>query len=173
MARTEVFDLGTLSLHSGEGRSLRLEVPIEPFELGGQHYAAHGGAVEVRLDVSHTTSGYALRLRYRAQLSGPCMRCLEDAGRDTEIDVREVDQPDDGQAGDDLTSPYLDGDQLDVHSWARDALMLALPSQIVCTDECRGLCGVCGENLNDADPDHHHEAPPDERWAALRELRFD
>lgn len=167
-----MFDLGTLSLHSGEGRSLHLDVPVEPFELGGQHYSAAGGAVGVRLDVSHTTNGYALRLRYRAKLHGPCMRCLEDAGRDTEIDVREVDQPDD-QDSDDLTSPYLDGDQLDVRAWARDALLLALPSKIVCTDECRGLCGVCGENLNDAAPDHRHEAPPDERWAALRELKLE
>jgi uncharacterized protein len=51
--------------------------------------------------------------------------------------------------------------------------MLALPSQIVCSEECKGLCGVCGENLNTAGPDHHHEAPPDERWAALRELKFE
>jgi len=173
MARTEVFDLGTLSLHSGEGRSLDLDVPIEPFELGGQRYSAEGGSVPVRLDVSHTTRGYALRLRYDVTLDGPCMRCLEDAGRQTVVDVREVDQPDDEDAGDDLTSPYLDGDQLDVHAWARDALMLALPSQITCSDECRGLCGVCGENLNHAAPDHHHETPPDERWAALRELKFE
>jgi uncharacterized protein len=170
-SRTEVLDLGTLSLHSGEGRSLDLEVPIEPFELAGQRYTAQGGAVEAKLDVSHMTTGFALRLRYAARLDGPCMRCLEDAGRaPTEVDAREVDQP---GGGDDLTSPYLDGALLDVAAWARDALMLALPAAIVCSEDCKGLCGVCGENLNEAGPDHVHEAAPDPRWAKLNELKFE
>ena len=86
------------------------------------------------------------------------------------VDAREVDQP---GGGEDLDSPYLDGDELDVESWARDALALALPVRIVCRDDCLGLCPVCGENLNTAGPDHAHESAPDERWAALRELRLD
>jgi uncharacterized protein len=168
---TQIFDLGTLGLHSGEGRSLDLEVPIEPFELAGQTYAAKGGSVPVKLDVSHMTTGYALRLRYAVRLDGPCMRCLEDAGRaPTDVDAREIDQP---GGGDDLTSPYLDGLELDLQAWARDALVLALPAAIVCSEDCLGLCGVCGENLNEAGPDHVHEAAPDTRWAKLSELNFE
>ena len=169
-ARTEIFDLGTLSLHSGEGRSLDLRVPIGDFEMAGQRYAADRGCVDARLDVSHTTNGYALRLRFAVRLDGPCMRCLESAAREVEIDAREIDQP---GGGEDLTSPYLESDQLDVAAWARDALLLALPAQIVCTDDCRGLCPICGENLNEAGPDHHHEPDPDPRWAKLNELKFD
>ena len=169
--RTQIFDLGTLGLHSGEGRTLELEVPIEPFELAGQKYAAKEGSAEVKLDVSHMTSGYALRMRYSVRLDGPCMRCLEDAGRaPTDVDAREVDQP---GGGDDLSSPYLDGLELDLQAWARDALVLALPAAIVCSEDCKGLCAVCGENLNTAGPDHHHEAPPDPRWAKLGELKFE
>lgn len=170
-SRTSIFDLGTLALHSGEGRSLDLEVPIDPFDLAGQSYAAHGGSVPVMLDVSHMTTGYALRLRYSVRLDGPCMRCLEDAGRaPTEVDAREIDQP---GGGEDLTSPYLDGTSLDVAAWARDALVLALPAAIVCGEDCRGLCAVCGENLNEAGPDHAHEAAPDPRWGKLNELKFE
>ena len=169
--RTQIFDLGTLGLHSGEGRSLDLEVPIEPFELAGQSYSAKGGSVPVKLDVSHMTSGYALRLRYAVRLDGPCMRCLDDAGRaPTEVDAREVDHP---GGGDEMTSPYLDGLDLDLQAWARDALVLALPAAIVCSEDCKGLCGVCGENLNEAGPDHVHEAAPDARWSKLDELKFE
>jgi len=169
--RTQIFDLGTLGLHSGEGRTLELDVPIEPFHLAGQQYTAKGGSVPVKLDVSHMTSGYALRMRYSVRLDGPCMRCLEDAGRaPTEVDAREVDQP---GGGDDLSSPYLDGLDLDLQAWARDALVLALPTAIVCSEECRGLCAVCGENLNEAGPDHQHDAAPDPRWAKLNELKFE
>ena len=98
------------------------------------------------------------------------MRCLEDADESFSIDVRDVDQP---GGGDDLESPYVKGDELDVRSWARDALALALPAQIVCRDDCRGLCPVCGENLNEAAPDHEHEREPDPRFAKLSELKFE
>ncbi|HEY6781369.1 MAG TPA: DUF177 domain-containing protein [Thermoleophilaceae bacterium] len=168
--RTELFDLGQLRLSSGEGRRLDLEVPVDDFDFGGQRYAIPDGQVNARVDVSHTISGYALRLRFATVLDGPCMRCLEPAERRLEIDAREVDQP---GGGEDLQSPYLDKDELDVAAWARDALALGLPAQIVCREDCLGLCAVCGENLNEAESGHAHEAAPDPRWAALRELKLD
>ncbi len=45
------------------------------------------------LDVSRTSTGYALRLRYETELAGPCVRCLEDARLELAVDAREVDQP--------------------------------------------------------------------------------
>jgi uncharacterized protein len=168
--RTEIFDLGQLALSSGEGRRLDLEVPVEAFDFGGQRYAVPDGEVAARVDVSHTTSGYSLRLRFAAELEGPCMRCLEPAERRVHVNAREVDQP---GPDEELHSPYVDGEELDLAAWARDALALALPAQIVCSDDCLGLCAVCGENLNRAAPDHGHEREPDPRWAALRELKFE
>jgi uncharacterized protein len=169
--RTDIFDLGRLALHSGEGRRIDTHVTVDPLSFGDQTYEAAGREVPVRLDISRTMGGFALRLRFTVRLEGPCMRCLESADQAIEVDAREIDQPGAGD-DDDLTSPYLNGDELDLRSWARDALALALPTQIVCEEECRGLCAVCGENLNAA-PDHQHESEPDPRWAALRELKFE
>ena len=158
-----MFDLGRLTLASGEGRRLELEVRLDDLQLGEQRYRVT--AAPLVLDVSRTTVGWSLRLRYEATLEGPCMRCLEPAARTIAVDVREVDQP---GAGDELHSPYVDGDELDVRGWARDALMLDLAGQVVCRDECAGLCAICGKNLND-EP-HEHERAPDPRWAKLSEL---
>ncbi len=167
--QTDTLDLAQLALTSGEGRRLDLETRVDPLVLGERRYAA-GDAVAVRIDISRTTSGYSLRLRADVSLEGPCMRCLEAAERDVGIDAREVDQP---GGGEDLASPYVDGDELDVGAWTHDALALALPARILCREECRGLCAVCGENLNTAGPGHRHEPKPDPRWAALRELRLE
>ena len=158
-----VFDLGRLTLASGEGRRLELNVRLDDLELGDQRYRVT--ATPLVLDVSRTTVGWSLRLRYEATLEGPCMRCLEPAARTIAVDVREVEQP---GAGDELHSPYVDGDELDVRGWARDALMLDLAGQVVCRDECAGLCAICGKNLND-EP-HEHERAPDPSWAKLSEL---
>ena len=170
--RADSFDLGRLGLSSGEAITEgQLLVTIDPLAFGGQTYTAGDGEVEARLDVSRTTGeGYALRLRFDLRLAGPCMRCLEDAGAPVHVDVREVDQP--GVGDDDLRSPYLQEQELDLRSWARDSLVLALPVQIVCGEECRGLCPVCGANMND-DPEHEHEREPDPRWAKLSDLKLD
>ena len=167
--RTDIFDVGRLGLSSGEARTIELEVPVDGFDFGGQRYEVESGQVDARLDVSHTVSGYAFRLRFDAELDGPCVRCLEPADHGVDVDAREFDQP---GGGEELSSPYFEEGLLDMRAWARDALALALPTQIVCRADCAGLCAVCGENLNES-PDHAHEREPDPRWAALRELRLD
>jgi uncharacterized protein len=166
-ARTDLFDLGRLMLSPGQGRRLELSVTFEPFGFGGQQYAVAQRDVAVTLDVARMTGGgYSLRLRFEAQLAGPCMRCLQQAQPTFAVDAREVDQP---GGGDELSSPYvLEGEELDLQAWARDALVLALPAQLLCRDDCAGLCDVCGKDLN-AEP-HEHERPPDPRWAKLRDL---
>ena len=169
-ARTDSFDLGTLQLSSGSGRSVDLHVGLDAFEFGGQDYTVPEPLTPVRLDATRTVSGYSLRLRFEAELDGPCMRCLETAANTIGVDAYEVDQP---GGGEELRSPYMAGTELDLHGWARDALALALPAQIVCGAECLGLCPVCGENLNTAAPDHAHEPEPDSRWSKLSELRFE
>ena len=164
-------DLERLALSSGQARTLDLEVGLEPIELGGQTYSPAGGR-EARLDISRTSTGYALRLRFSGQLTGPCVRCLEEAATHLEIDAREVDQG--GTADEELRSPYVMEGNLDVDRWAGDALVLAFPSQPLCRDDCAGLCAVCGESLNDADPEaHRHDPGGDPRMAKLRDLKLD
>ncbi len=169
--RTDTFDLGGLHLSAGEGRRLNLNVAIDPFLLGGERYPVEPSLVGAQLDVSRTNgNGYALRLRFDARVTGPCMRCLEPAELTFSIDAREISQP---GGGEDLSSPYIDHETLDLHAWARDAVALALPAALLCRSDCAGLCTVCGENLNSAGPEHGHETGPDPRWAKLSEIRFE
>jgi uncharacterized protein len=170
--RTDIFDLARLGLSSGEGRRLDLHVHVDPFDYGGSRYAVPEEFVPVRLDVSRTTGdGWVLRLRFAARLDGPCMRCLELATPSFDVDSYEVHQPAGGN-DDELISPYMLPDGLDLEGWSRDALALAMPTQIKCRADCAGLCPRCGANLNE-DPEHAHEAEPDPRWGKLSELKFD
>ena len=169
--RTDTFELERLRLRSGEGRRLDLLVRAEDLQFGGSKYTVTPELLEVRLDVSRTTgTGYALRLRFQATLNGPCMRCLEPASPSLDVEAREVSVP---GGGDEMSSPYVDeAADLDLKAWVRDALALAVPDQIVHDPDCLGLCPICGFNLNE-DPSHAHEAPPDPRWAALRDLKLE
>jgi len=169
--RTDSFDLARLGLTSGEGRRLDLHVIVEPFSYGGQDYVVPSDLVPVRMDVSRITGpGYALRLRFGATLSGPCVRCLEPARPEVEVDARDVHVP---GGGDELESEYFNSeDDLDLAAWARDAYALALPPAVLCRPDCAGLCPQCGADLNE-EPAHEHEREPDARWAKLSELSFE
>ena len=152
-------DLERLALSSGQARAFDVEVALDPIELAGQDYEPAGGGVNARLDVSRTSTGYALRLRFATELTGPCVRCLEPASTEVRVDAREVDQP---------SSAYRFG------RWANDAVVLGLPEQPLCRPECAGLCAVCGVSLNDVDPEaHRHETGGDPRMAKLLDLKLD
>ena len=171
--RTDVFELAPLRMDTGQGRRIDgLAVAIDPFAFGGQTYHVPG-LVPIVLDVSRMLGGgYALRLRLETALVGPCMRCLREAAPAVVVDSREVYQEGDTEL-DDLDSPYVDAeDELDAHAWARDAVALAMPTQVLCRPDCPGLCPECGADLTD-EPDHAHDRGPDPRWAKLGELRFE
>jgi len=169
---TTIIDLARLSLIHGEGARLDPPVRIDPLELGGQAYAFPDEELRTRLDVSRPSNGYAFRLRFPVHVEGPCMRCLEHATVETAVDAREVDQS--NTDDEELRSPYVIDDQLDLSRWAHDAAVLAIPTRILCRPDCAGLCPVCGESLNDADPkDHKHDSGTDPRWNKLGELKLD
>jgi uncharacterized protein len=171
VAQTDIFDVSALRLHAGEGRHLDIEVDLDALGLAGERYTAQPRRASATLDVSRMTGGgYALRLRFEGSLAGPCMRCLTEASPQITVDAREVDMP---GGGDELDSPYLEGELLDVNAWAHDAFALAAPEQILCTVDCPGLCPICAVALRDVGPEHQHESAPDPRWKKLEELRLE
>jgi uncharacterized protein len=170
-AATHSLDLASLRLSAGDGRRLDLDVDIDPIVLGGEEYTCEPRRIPVRLEVSRMVGhGYALRVRFQAALTGPCMRCLERAAPMVEVDAREVDRP---GGGEELSSPYVEDETLDLSAWARDAFALSVPTQVLCRADCAGLCPICAANLNEVGSDHRHESAPDPRWAKLRELRLE
>jgi uncharacterized protein len=171
-ARTTTIDLTRLSLAHGEGARLELPVELESFELGGQTYVADPSSPSVRLEISRPSGGYAFRLDFPVHVEGPCVRCLEPGALDLEVEAREIDQA--ATEDEELRSPYVVDDELDLGRWAHDAAVLALPSRFLCRPDCAGLCPVCGAPLNDADPsDHEHDQGTDPRWAALKDLKLE
>ncbi len=165
-----VFDLRNVRVRSGEEHREAVAVAIAPVELGGERYVAVPENVPAELAITRASTGWVFELRFSVRLHGPCVRCLADAVVDERLALREYQatSPD----SEELTTPYLADDRLDLSAWARDALILALPDKILCRADCAGLCAVCGKNLND-EPHTHEEASVDPRWAALESLRND
>ena len=163
-----IFNLRQLRLRSGEQFVDTKDVELEPLELGGQRYLPVPATVPAALTITRAATGTVFELAFDARLHGPCYRCLGDAALDIPIRAREYEAT--NAETEELRTPYLRDEKLDLSSWARDAVALALPEQILCRDDCAGLCPVCGKDLN-AEPHEHEDEAVDARWAALAELR--
>ncbi len=164
-----VFNLRNLKLRVGQQFHGDVDVELEPLVLGGQDYRPEPAEVPAKLTITKATSGTVYELAFRVQLLGPCFRCLRDTA--IELSIRATEYQADSPDGDEeLETPYVADDTLDLSAWARDALALELPEKILHSPHCAGLCPVCGKDLND-EPHTHEEVAADPRWAALDALR--
>ncbi|MFF9409001.1 YceD family protein [Streptomyces anandii] len=176
-----VFDTHELGRRPGALQRLTRTVPApRDFGIKGVIGVPEGTPVELELRLESVMEGVLVTGTARAQAEGECVRCLEPLGLELEADFQEMfsypDADDRGRviaepgddAEDDEDRLFVEDGLIGLESVLRDAVVLALPMQPVCQEDCPGLCSECGARLAD-DPDHHHDAV-DIRWAALQGL---
>jgi len=162
-----VIDTRELSRRPGSMRTVTRTVPA-PEGMGLDVIAVPPGsdvALDLRLEA--VMEGVLVSGTAQVHVAGECVRCLEPLEDDLEVDIQELyAYPGSSSAeADEDEVCQLEGDLLDLEPVARDAVVLALPLQPVCAEDCPGLCAECGARLAE-DPDHRHDVL-DSRWAAL------
>jgi uncharacterized protein len=166
-----VLDTRELGRRPGSQREVSRTVPA-PADLGIEVLRVPEGApVELDLRTEAVMEGVLVTGTARAALEGECVRCLEPISDEIEVRFQELFVYDDREVDPDeeLEVSKLQDDLVDLEPLLRDAVVLALPFQPLCEDDCPGLCVECGARLAD-DPDHTHGEPVDPRWAALATL---
>ena len=133
----------------------RTVVPTDfPVEPGGDYAIAK--PVVIRLRVEKDGDKYRLVGNLGSTVRLSCCRCLEsfDVPVDLLVDLLYLPQNADGGEGEceitdeDLSSAFYRDDQIDLGLMVHEQLQLALPMKPLCREVCRGLCSVCGVNLN-------------------------
>jgi uncharacterized protein len=144
MGRSHKIDIGGLL---AGGRQVMLVddlVEIEPFE--GITFPE---GARVRLELRHVDRMLTIEGTVDARTHGECDSCLEDVDREVHVDVDERLDPLAGSEADPFgEGNVLAGDRLDVADLAQQVVLSAMPMGLRCKDDCRGLCGRCGANLN-------------------------
>ncbi len=166
-----MLDTRELGRRPGSERKVSLTAPA-PADLGIEVlHVPEGSPIEFDIRLEAVVEGVLVTGTANAALGGECVRCLEEIRSEITADFQELFVYDgEEQAGDeDDETSRLEGDLVDLEPLLRDAVVLALPFQPLCMDDCPGLCPECGARLAD-DPDHAHEAAIDPRWAALATL---
>ncbi len=107
---------------------------------------------EIRFSGSVTNAADILRLcgSVQCELTSPCARCLAPvrACHTAEVDGVVLRSESDPDAADAVFAPE---DKIDLLETAEDALLPDLPFRLLCREDCKGLCPVCGKDLNEGD----------------------
>lgn len=163
-----VLDTHDLVRRAGEMRTVATTVEA-PADLGIAVIGVpEGSPVRLDLRLEAVVEGVLVTGTAHARSAGECVRCLVQLSDEVEVDVQELFAYPESDA-DDEEAFRLNGTLLDLEPVLRDAIVLELPYQPVCRPDCRGLCPVCGVDLNTVEQ-HDHENAVDPRWAKLAQF---
>lgn len=146
-----------------------MDLETESFKLRGEVRAA--GKVTRRIVQTDVEGEIA------AGIEIDCTRCLEPVQRSLHIPFsvsytapeNYTDEKEAELQGDDLDLAISEDDRIDLKEIVREQILLNLPEQVLCKEECKGLCQKCGANRNLIDC-KCEEKEVDPRWSALKDL---
>jgi DUF177 domain-containing protein len=163
-----VIDTHELNRRAGSQREVSFSAPA-PADLGIDVIGVpEGDPIQFELRLEAVVEGVLVTGTAYGRVTGECARCLMDVEEEFLADIQELYVYPDSDAEDDEAG-RMEGDLIDLEPVLRDQVVLALPFQPLCTDDCPGLCPECGARLAD-EPGHRHEERTDPRWAALSGL---
>lgn len=150
---------------AGSLRRIDLEFPV-PEALDNSIAAIPAGGqivIDGRLESVH--EGILVTANVQAEANSECSRCLDPLKLDVDVEFQELF----AYSLTDEDDLVISDESIDLEQVVRDAVVLSLPFQPICSNDCEGLCADCGAKLAE-DPQHVHEAPVDPRWNALKNL---
>ena len=161
----------------GTQAEFRLEEdPIDPRGENAELLEAGAESIDATIEATHTNPGAYLEGEAHALVEQECARCLRPTHAPITAKFAEQYYATIGVAGGEPLDPAPDDARtigsdfrIDVTPLLREELILATPQVILHSPDCKGLCQVCGQDLNEHP--HDHEEPVDARWAKLQELR--
>jgi uncharacterized protein len=167
-----VLDTRELGRRPGSMKRLRRPVPA-PDGFGLELIGVPRGAnVDLDLRLESVMEGVLVSGTATMTVEGECGRCLDPLSEAVVVNLQELYAYPDSAA--EYTSNEeeigrLQGDLIDLEPVLRDAVVLALPTNPLCREDCPGLCSECGEHWDQLPSDHNHEQV-DPRWAALQNM---
>ena len=123
-------------------------------ELQGENFSLRE---LITFNIAASFTGRALTIigNFKTKVELPCSRCLEVFTLPLEGNIREkfkeypsMEEPEESFLEEHLPEEFMSGEPFYLNNILRDNLILSLPLKPLCFEECRGLCTVCGENLN-------------------------
>jgi uncharacterized protein len=167
-----VLDTRDLPRSPGAMRAVQRTIPAPP-DFGLELIRVPEGAdVLLTLRLESVSEGVLVSGRVEAELTGECGRCLREINEPLDVTFQELyayEHSTTDETADEDEVGRMQGDLIDLEPALRDAVVLALPTNPLCQQDCRGLCPECGTPWDEL-PAHHSHRRLDSRWAALEKF---
>ncbi len=114
------------------------------------------GPVTAKLKLFKQDDGVFIRAELSVSIESECAKCLVPVHRILEGTLESQYQPlpeKERDILDDAGIGYYSGEHIELSEDIVESLLLELPARIVCSEDCKGLCPKCGQNLNEAECD--------------------
>lgn len=157
-------DIGDILGRPGSTKRLEFSERVEGLVIPLAR-VSEGTDLVFRLRCDALVEGIHVSGPVRGELSLECRRCATEFRRGFELGLDEIFAYD--RIGED--DLLVQGERIELEPVVRDAILLDLPQNPLCREDCRGLCPVCGEDRNDTDCGHRAERV-ELRWEPLRRL---
>ena len=153
----------------------RLHMAISPADVGMEiPEIPVSSPIHLELQLSKRRDTFLIEGRVRTSAALECARCLDSFHQDIEetiaLVVRRGDVPRVDELDDEVKVIAAEAEAVDLSEEIRDAVLLSLPVKPLCSEECQGLCPLCGQNLNREGACGCHQEIIDPRWEALRAI---
>ena len=167
-----VLDTRELPRRPGVLRTVKRVAPA-PTDLGLEMIGVPAGAdLSIDLRLESVSEGVLVSGTIAGPVQGECGRCLRPINDSMTVEIQEL-YAYENSTTDETTEEdevgRLQGDLIDLEPALRDAVVLTLPTNPLCRDDCPGLCPECGVHWDDLPADHSHQQI-DPRWAGLSQL---
>ena len=170
-----------ISLQELQVRRVRFKVEVPPGEIDYDDKVTQATPLHAEGKAELLSSALA-EIRIEGKLdvamNTPCDRCLETAAVTVDAPFDLVYMPaDDRRSGGEaeidrsaIEVGFYEGSGLRLNDVLREVVLLALPMQVVCSEDCKGICPACGTNRNQGNCGCRSELP-DNRWSKLKMLK--
>lgn len=171
MAKVFRFNTHELPRRAGEMKQYQLTIEL-PEPIGIDVISVPKGPLALDLKIESVAEGVLATGEFQVIAKGECMRCLDPINLELNKSFQELYayKADPGLSEEEREDQFLmDGDYIDLEAPIRDAIVLSLPINPICDEECEGLCPGCGAKWSELPKEHQHEAI-DPRWSGLKGL---
>lgn len=154
---------------SGENISQRIDYTMDLSDVEIDGYKPFISPVQIKGDIRAFASSAELHVDVCYSFSMPCNRCLTETRKELSHSISHVlvNKLNDEEDFDDYI--VVEGEKLDLDELIYSDIILLTPSKYVCSEGCKGLCPVCGKNLNEGGCTCQKQQT-DPRLEALRQL---
>ncbi len=162
-------DISSIASNSGGKLSFQGKTLFEPVSFCGNNFEFIG-ETEINGEIANRAGEFFLNAQVSGKFETACARCGKPAEQDFSFELNEK-LIKEGSNSTDEDAVVFQGDVIDVSDLAVNIFLMEAPGRFLCKEDCKGLCPVCGQDLNEKQCGCETEAV-DPRFDVLNDIKF-